>query len=258
MEEIERYMKRYEDSLGKLLNSLEATVARHMLQHLDKAHDSIFGKLQKRIDEVDSTVKDQWPGRMAQQPIPIQGDLVITQADIEGAIQEQRISYSPTSAFDLVQQKVLGTWSNSPDLHGRITHLRFASRSFLAIASCIPYILTLPYWLRKSYIASYRLSLDALRKSLLRVAKAHSTEFLDQLQEELIVQRQLETDLATSAIASSFSKPEGYVVSDALPELKPREIQATIAANANILAIGAVTGYIVDLIPPKKQQRQQF
>jgi hypothetical protein len=177
-----------------------------------------------------------WPGSLEKLPHP---SFIVADAsdlDVSVLVEEQRRRYTLSETFGKVEKEVMEWIMPSADHVEHISHLRLLSRSFLTLASIIPFLLYLPFQLRKTRIDSYKLRLDVLRATLLELAKHHSTSVLQELEAEVDLHERLETSLAIQAIATRFAIPPNYDATTALPDLSTEDLHSAIMANANMIA----------------------
>jgi hypothetical protein len=247
-ENIEHYMGLYADSVVQALEILEQSRGHEILGELEELHASLFAQLRTRILEIDPSADKELP--MMEQRIPSSQVALTMDLGETDCVHEVRRRYPPKAAFNVIEEKILGYFSRGANVQERLKGLHLASRMLLALVSALPFVITLPYWLRRSYTEAYKLNMPKLREILIRLAKAHSSDVFDQLEEELLVQGQLELEVAVRTISSKFAVPRGYTPSTALPSLPASQLQMVIAAMADLLAANSAMDSIAATIQP--------
>lgn len=241
-------MKIYENIFQRLSASLEASTSREILEGTENSRKEWFRNTPSELEDGNppslvEKLRKKWSERS-------EGDSVAAMQPLDPTpfIRESRIFYTPRSAFSLVEGHVLNLISAGNNPQQRMKNLHFSLRWLLAIASSIPFILCLPYWLRKPFITSYTLDMNALRASSSGMIEEFSTRFLRGIGGMIALEQQEAVDHAVANLESSFVVPTGYSPLTGLPGVTIQDVQRVIAAHTDLSAVQAVLSSISSML----------
>jgi len=248
LDDVGRYAQLYADALTGPLTALEQSNSQEILTSIDQKHATLISRLREKLTEMDPSVVEHLPRSIVDQSIPPSSLPFVSKEDILQALVAHRTRYSALYTFQVIQKRILQLLLRNDDVEERLQGLGFVSKCLLALVSTLPYIFTLPYSLRQTYIDSYQICLSHLRQRLIDLAKAHSSDILGQIEQQVSVSGQLELKVAAGTISSTFLIPEGYSAVDALPHVTAAQLQGVTAALANLIAFNAAISWIRDSV----------
>lgn len=226
MHDIEQYMDRYWTVFNDLARALDIAATESVLNEANKAHANLFGDLEDKL-----AIPRMASRADANAVAP--RNKGSSREGLSQHVEELRSRYTVSRAFSEVELRMFKTLNQKDDFQERIRHLGQVSRALLAVASLIPFILSLPYWLQKSYVQAYTLNLLSLRPALLHEAVSQSSTLLNRLEGQITADTLRQTQ---SIIQSKFpSASHRGTVSASLSEC-----QHLIAASANVVGLCVV------------------
>jgi hypothetical protein len=223
------------------MEDLDQRTSRDFLEYAEHAHSTTLAPLQNIIEGIDLGRQITWPALYLEPSSLTVQEQDPSEVIMTAHISENRVKYTLGEAFSIIQQRTLRLLAPEKGEELQIEHLGPVTRSLLTVVSFIPFVFSLPYWLRKTYIKSYKLKIQSLRESLLQRAREHHQTFLNQLEDNFYRQEGQQTDITNQIVSSSFPKPEGYDPDAAFSELTTGMVQHLIAANANLL--GSISAF---------------
>ncbi|KIM27962.1 hypothetical protein M408DRAFT_329631 [Serendipita vermifera MAFF 305830] len=221
-EDLEKYMDSYRTAFEDIAKVLDIAAAESVLQEAQNAHDTLFKEMEDTLSSPRLVCQADLTAVLPPRLVHFNSE------DLFPHVDEIRTRYTITGAFSQTQLRVLKVLTLKDDFQ-RLRHLGAVSRFLLSIASTIPFILTLPYWLNKSYVQAYTLSLQSLRPVLIQEAKLESTKFFDILESQLVADALRQTQTVGKEFPPA---PHRGSVSMSIDG-----IQRLIAMSANIIAL---------------------
>ncbi|KAG8830710.1 hypothetical protein FRC18_007705 [Serendipita sp. 400] len=243
--ELDQCLSLYQTNFQGLMSTFEDSEVQRLLVFAVRTQAARFGKLSSSKSGFD---QDSWLAS-AKRSAPMSKFTLDAETFTRHASpHEQR--YSPSQAFRAVQERVYQAFISTgrlENLHARLSKLHFVSRSLLAMASIIPYLATLPVWLRRLYVDSYRLDVTALHENLVEAAETEVNKHIDQVDHFITttcsgdVQNAVRGFLETIRDVPHLPNTDSIVVpSD--------NAQQLVAASANLLAAIASIKYAQSIL----------
>ncbi|CAG8626264.1 13630_t:CDS:10, partial [Acaulospora colombiana] len=233
---LKQYLDSYRENLQRVITHLDDVASKEFLQASHQAHLNRLSDLYSKIESKNPEAIGQWPSAVTGLKHPTIPLSEAALSETSSFVSEKRAKYTLNEAFSLLQERSLQFLDPGFHSQGRIARLSLISRSLLAAATTIPFLLSIPYWLVKTYVESYRLSIEGFRETSRKLAISHSSNLLKQLETDVVEYEIKETENAIKFISAKFSVPLDFDPNKSLPDLPTETIQLAVAANCDVLA----------------------
>ncbi|KAG8859826.1 hypothetical protein FRB91_006484 [Serendipita sp. 411] len=243
-ESLEMYIKTCVRCFNRLLSEVEASRLEKLLKDMQQARWSHYSGFYGRVGSIDPRFESRL---VLSSDESLKSSLSSTpQVRLPSAphlISKTRTTYSVAAAFHKARETVFSLFVLDEDIHQRISNLRRFSRALLDIATAIPFILGLPFWLRKTYDLSYEVAPSSLQMRLIETAEERSRELLTSLEKAFMEEENQNSETLKATLGSYARTLEDISFGSGIdPSLKT--IQALIYTHSNLLAaIGAIDGF---------------